>query len=354
MRQASSDGFRNIDRGFPEVEIGRITGVVEKQGVPIGLYEVRTRTGRQLRNVPALLPFCSYSYQDPTTVKDGSTRAIGGSGMLPIVNRGDLCLIVLLAGKDAHRQAFILGFFAPIQESGGAAQNQRRIRPGSLQFVTPYGNGLTIFNGGGLEIVADAACQRLMTPMTAESTDELQAMIADLCRNYVLQTAAGEIVFGEAGSGKSALRMRVYELSRWSDPAARKASGDRFVEIQYGAVKEGGLFRMHVKGDNSVVVAADAMGGWSLVADTKTSEVVAEVVQITADASGRTVVTPQATYQVTGSVMWSCLLFELDASLTQLNGVVMLNGGGRPGARIGDSVDLDTGLIITGDPRFLH
>ena len=334
---------------------GEVIRVLEIDGVPVGVYDVLLIDGRTIPNVPTLLPVASY------VLKDGKTR-YGGSGMIPVAQKGAQCVILFLAGTMGHAQPFILGFFSPSQSNGGSQRNYRQLEPGSMSFITPYGNGLVLHNGGVIEMMAEPLCRRVMTPAGADTTESRRALIANQCRNYQLQTGAGELEMLEIGNGKTRTRWRLREFSNFGNsPKKRAARGggvERYVEVMYGSLQSGNLYEERFVGQGSVVLSCDGAGGYAVAADAQTSETVGEgAITIVASADGsRTIQAGQMTYTVAGTVSWQCSTFEIQAPLIALQGNVVIGGGGLPSARLTDLVLVgDTvGEIITGQPNLIH
>lgn len=334
---------------------GEIIRVLEVDGVPIGVYDVLLQDGRTIPNVPTLLPIASYVLQK------GKSRH-GGSGFLPIAQKGSQCVVLFLAAVVGHAQPFILGFFSPVQSTGGAQRNYRKLSPGSMSFITPYGNGLVLHNGGVVEMLAEPSCRRVMTPAGAETTDSRKALIADQCRNYQLQTAAGELTMTEIGGGKVRTKWRLREFSNFGNSSRRRAARgggvERYVEIIYGSIENGDLYQERFSGSKTVSLACDGAGGYTRDADEFLVDRVASgLIEIRATADGlRTVQAQNAQYTIAGSVLWTSSVFIINAPLIALNGVVVIGGGGLPSARIGDLVLVGdhVGEIITGQPNLIH
>lgn len=370
---------------------GEIVRVLEIDETPVGVYDVLLQDGRTIPNVPTLLPVASYVF------KDGKARH-GGSGMLPIAQKGAQCVVMFIPGYLGHAQPFILGFYSPVQARGGSQRNYRKLSPGSLAFLTPYGNGVVLHNGGVVEMLAEPNCRRVMTPAGAETTDSRRSLIADQCRNYRLQTAAGELTMTELGDGKVGTRWRLREFSNFGNSAAmRKArsaaqnvaigtmSGvlegqdpesaaigaageealrqarnpvERYVEIHYGSIDNGDLYQERFVGSKSVELRCDGQGRFFVSADEETAESVgAGAIVIRAKADGaREVSANQMKYTATSEVVWMTQRFEIQAPLIELVGTVVIQRGGLPSARIGDLVLVgdSVGEIITGQINLIH
>lgn len=338
-----------------EAGLGRITAVRELGGVPIGAYDVKLDSGQLESNVPMLLPASSHLFR-------GQSREFGASGIVPIASVGDSCIVIYVGARVGLAQPFILGFFAPRRPDGTDYPNPKRVRPGSLCLTTPFGNGILLRNGGIIEIEADAGVRRVMTPAVPGSTDLVSSMIADQCRNYRLQTAAGEVRMGEFGGGRSGMRFRVQEFSLYSKTkASRVSSGggaDRFVEVVWGSAGSGALARETYSGSGgSVVLTQDGRGGWDIQADQSITAGVGAVVRISAMATGEIEVDALSeVHRVVGQLLIETSVFMVQAPLIALNGVVVIGGGGLPSARIMDTVLVGerTGEIITGQPNLIH
>lgn len=333
---------------------GEIVRVLEIGGVPVGIYDVLLQDGRTIPNVPTLLPVASYVLQK------GKIRH-GGSGMLPIAQKGALCVVMFIPSHLGHAQPFILGFYSPLQTSGGSQRNYRKLAPGSLAFITPYGNGLVLHNGGVIEMLSEPNCRRVMTPAGAEATEGRRSLIADQCRNYQLQTAAGELTMTELGDGKVGTRWRLREFSNFGNSpkmrGARSGGTERYVEIFYGSMDNGGLYQEKFAGSKTVTLSCDGAGGYLTEAEESLTEKVGDSIQVQATSDGlRTVQASQMEYTCSGQVLWSASQFEIDAQLTLIQGNVVIGGGGLPSARIGDLVLVgdSVGEIITGQTNLIH
>jgi hypothetical protein len=270
-------------------------------------------------------------------------------------------VVFFLPGHLGHAQPFILGFYSPVQSDGGSQRNYRELGPGSMSFITPYGNGLVLHNGGVIEMMAEPLCRRVMTPAGSDTTESRRALIADQCRNYQLQTGAGELAMVEIGNGKVQTRWRMREFSTFGNSAmkrgARAGGVERYVEVLYGSIDGGNLYEERFNGAQSVTLSADGNGGYSVVADARVTEQVGDSIIIQATADGaRTVQAGEMTYTVAGTVSWAASQFEIQAPLINLLGNVVIGGGGLPSARIGDLVLVgDTvGEVITGQPNLIH
>jgi len=360
-----------------QTEIAQIVEVDVVGGTPTGTYKVKLMTGATVEHVPQLLPMAA------TRLSKGagtSNRLQGGSGMLPIAPRGSWCLVTQVGSSGSGRgQTFILGFFAPRKDGAGSTmESRKRIQPGGFDLRTPFGSGVSLHADGGIEIQADSACERLMTPLSEGAPDTQQALIADLCRNFAMNTAAGQVRFGEISKGKSGYHAKIYELSRWSASVLRQAKNwassgvnpetgsdadlasggqDRYVEIEYGTASGGGIYREKFVGSKSVELACDGQGGWTFVADESCSHKVGALISVEESSSGtRAIQANEMTYTVVGKVTWTVLEFEVQASMVSVTGVVRFNSGARQGARVLDLVKTGSsiGHIITGDPLFMH
>lgn len=344
---------------------GEIVRVLEIDEVPVGIYDVLLQDGRTIPNVPTLLPVASYVFQD------GKIRH-GGSGMLPIAQKGAQCVVMFVPGHLGHAQPFILGFFSPLQASGGSQRNYRKLAPGSLAFLTPYGNGVVLHNGGVMEMIAEPNCRRVMTPSGAETTESRRSMIVDQCRNYRLQTAAGELTMTELGDGRVGTRWRIREFSNFSNtPGMRRARSaarsaddaasepvERYVEVFYGAMDNGDIYQERFVGAKSVILRCDGHGRFFRDAEEELSdEVGGGVIRVRATADGtRSVTCAKSDYVCSGAVSWVAGHFEVEAPLVSLVGTVVIQRSGLPSARIGDLVLVgdSVGEIITGQPNLIH
>lgn len=358
----SPNPYQGANEGVPKFVLATvIKNVTDRDGVPLGFVDVRTLDGMQLSSVPILLPFSSFSHANG----DG-TRSPGGSGLFSVPNPGDTCLIVLLPGSAMmSQQAYILGFFAPkdpLTEKG--QRNRKTIRPGSMSFLSPYGSGFVIHNGGAVEFIADSSTKRTMQGLMVDATGPSQGLIQDLCRNYRLDTMTGSIEMKEMGNGKYGYRLAVQDMSKWSDPVMRAIRGRRYVEIQYGHVEqdEEQISRVEVVGETPegekkvCVVTMDGDGNRVVSTDGSTTEQTGGgQVVVTASASGRTVSAPFLSYSVTGVVTWNCPLLVMEGML-RVRGPVVINNGSRPSARLWDIVQKVDGYwrIVQGDPMVLH
>jgi len=358
-------------------QVGQIIDVDVVDRVPTGTYRLKMLDGSTLEHVPQLLPMAGGRLERG---QGTSNRLAGGSGALPIAPKGAWCLVVMVGTRGTGRaQAYILGFFAPRRDEVGGHMNlSRRIQPGGFDLRTPFGSGITIHSAGGVEIQADSACERFMTPLTEGAPDTQQALIADLCRNYAMNTAAGQVRFGEISKGKAGYHAKIYELSRWSPAVVRQAKNrasaaidtlgasdsdvaaagqDRYVEIEYGTASGGGIYREKFVGSKSVEVACDGQGGWTFVADESCSHKVGSLISVEEAADGsRAIQAGEMQYVVAGRVVWTTLEFDLAATMVSVTGVVRFNVGARQGARVMDLVQIGNsiGHIITGDPLFMH
>lgn len=360
-----------------DTQLAQIVDVDVVDRVPTGTYRVKLIDGATVEHVPQLLTAASVRLKKGANAQN---RLSGGSGALPIAPRGSWCLVTSVGMPGGGRgQTFILGFFAPRRDKTAAhMESRKRIQPGGFDFRTPFGSGITIQADGGIEIQADSACERLMTPLTEGAGDAQQATIADLCRNYALNTAAGQVRFGELGKGKSSYRAKIYELSRWSPSAVRQAKNrdsagidsqtasdedvaaagqDRYVEIQYGTCENGGIYDEKFVGSKSVEISCDGKGGWDFVADERRTEKIGALITVESTSDGlRTIQANEMQYTVAGRVTWTVEEFVLTASTVTVTALVRFNSGARPGARVLDLVQVgdSIGHIITGDPLFLH
>jgi hypothetical protein len=344
--------------------IGRIHAVRELDGVPTGTYDVILDNDQQEFDVPMMLPASSYLH------KDGK-REFGSSGLVPIANVGDNCIVMYLGTQVGLAQPFIMGFFAPrAYGKGGDFRNPRRVRPGSFVISTPYGNGIILRNGGVVEIEAEPHVKRVMTPASPGATDMTGSAIIDRCRNYRLLTAAGEMRMTEIGGGRTAMQFKISEFSSFAKTKSQRESGgggaERFVEVVWGSAGTSGdsgtgprnLARETYSGpDGSVVLTQDGAGGWKVEADAEIDLNVGNAVRITARSTGTLEVTAtEERHVVVGVVTYEVGEFSVMAGLIDLRGIVVIGGGGLPSATIGDLVVVGDriGEVVTGSPKLIH
>jgi len=380
--EESTRRFQGVNQGTLENVLGRIAIVNELDGRPIGTYDVLLDDDRLIRNVPQLLPSASH-------LLVRGKRVQGGSGILPIAQVGDMCLVTWVRGPIGLAQPFVLGFFSPRRDGkGGDQRNEKRVVPGSLALLTPYGNGVVLHNGGVVEVLAEEGCKRTMTPSLPDLTDGMQAAISDLCRNYRLRTAAGEMTLSEVGDGRTAYRLRINEFSPYGQNSAlrrarsaasvgvaRFASGsdatsaadasaeageemvaDRYVEVVYGSAPGGGLYEEKFVGGRSVTLYCDGDGTYRREADAALEDEVGAIkVTLLADGT-RQEVGIEANMIYSGKVSYTTPLFEVLSPLARFSGIVRIGEGGLPSSRIGDLVIVGdrVGTIITGQPNLLH
>ena len=203
--------------------------------------------------------------------------------------------------------------------------------------------------------------RRSMTPASASATDVTQSMISDYCRNYRLLTAAGEMRMGELGGGKSSMHFKVGEFSAFGKTASQRASAgggtERFVEVVWGSAGSGALARETYTGPlGSVILEQDGFGGWLVTAD-RQIDLQSGAVRIHAQAAGQLDVTAVSeAHAILGQVTYETPLFSVNAALIDLNGLVVVGGGGMPSARISDLVLVGdrVGEIVTGNPNLIH
>jgi len=384
MMEQSSQRFRQVGQGVTSNVLGRIAVVNELGGRPIGTYDVLLDDDRLIRNVPQLLPAASHMFVR-------GRRVGGGAGILPIAQTGDMCLVTWVSGPVGLAQPFILGFFSPRREgTGGDQRNERRVVPGSFNFCSPFGNGLVLHNGGVVELLAEEGCKRMMTPTTADAGVGMQALIADLCRNYRLRTAAGDLSMSEIGEGRTQYRCRINEFSPFGQSRAMRiarsaassglqkylttgsveaagiAAGqtaieegtreERYVEVIYGSAPDGGLYREEFAGERSVVLSCDGDGTYRVVADQAIEEEVGAISIVSSFDGSREEVGLTGEFTYAGSVKYTTVLFQVEAPLAKFSGIVLIGELGLPSARIGDTVLVGnrTGTIITGQPNLIH
>jgi len=366
--------------------LGRIATVNELGGRPIGTYDILLDDDRLIRNVPQLLPAASHMFVR-------GKRVSGGAGIMPIAQKGDTCMITWVAGPVGLAQPFIVGFFSPRREGeGGDQRNERRIVPGSFCLCTPFGNGLVLHNGGVVELLAEDGCKRTMTPSVPDVNVGMQALISDLCRNYRLRTAAGELSMTEIGDGRTNYRCRINEFSPYGQSTAMRsaraaasagvneflttgsvesagaaaAAGaleeatreERYVEVIYGSVPDGGLYQEEFHGGDlkNVMLSCDGLGTFSRVADAAlVDEVGLLSISSTFDGTrAETGLIGEFTYA--GTVTYTTALFQVQAPISTFAGIVLIGQAGLPSARIGSMVLVGNkvGTIITGQPNLIH
>lgn len=374
--------FQGVGQGVLQNVLGHIAVVNELDGRPIGTYDVLLDDDRLLKNVPQLLPATSH-------LLARGRRVAGGSGFLPIAQRGDSCLVTWVEGPLGLAQPFILGFFSPRRQGiGGDQRNERRIVPGSMGLITPYGNGLVLHNGGVVELVSEPGCKRTMTPTSTDASVGMQALIAELCRNYRLRTAAGELSMTEIGQGRTRYRCRINEFSPFGQGAlsrqtrsaagralkqyrstglvdgvvddARLEGGDalveRYVEVTYGSAGDGDLYRESFVGARSVTLSCDGDGTFRRVAGAALEDDVgALTIRSSADGT-REEEAITGTFTYAGSVTYTTAVFRVNAPVSQFSGILRIGQAGLPSARIGDLVIVGdrVGSIITGQANLIH
>lgn len=382
--ERATQRFGSVEQPVLGNVLGRIATVNELAGRPVGTYDVLLDDDRLLRNVPQLLPAASHAFVR-------GKRVQGGSGILPIAQRGDPCLVTWVVGPLGLAQPFIMGFFSPRREgSGGDQRNERRVVPGSFCLCTPFGNGLVLHNGGVVELFSEEGCKRTMTPTVPDVGVGMQSLISDLCRNYRLRTAAGELSMSEIGDGRTAYRCRINEFSPYGQSramrvaraaaakgmaeflgtgsvdgavaaAAASDAGDslrteRYVEIVYGSAPNGNLYEERLVGDGSVVLSCDGSGGFKRVADVSLVDE-AGALRIESNFSGqRTEEGVVGSFTYAGSVQYTTAFFNVQAPISRFTGIVLIGLAGLPSARIGDLVLVGdkVGTIITGQPNLIH